>query len=50
MIVWINGAFSAGKTSAACELIDLIPNSTFYDPELIGGDCATCCPRRSSPK
>ncbi|MFE4452176.1 NUDIX domain-containing protein [Streptomyces sp. NPDC056796] len=37
MIVWINGAFSAGKTSAACELIDLIPNSTFYDPGLTGG-------------
>jgi 8-oxo-dGTP pyrophosphatase MutT (NUDIX family) len=37
VIVWINGAFGAGKTSAARELIDLIPNSTFYDPELIGG-------------
>ncbi|GAA4929929.1 NUDIX domain-containing protein [Streptomyces coeruleoprunus] len=37
MIVWINGAFGAGKTSAARELIDLIPNSTLYDPELIGG-------------
>ncbi|WP_069174012.1 NUDIX hydrolase [Streptomyces griseus] len=36
MIVWINGASGAGKTSAANELIDLIPNSTFYDPELIG--------------
>ncbi|WP_149182866.1 NUDIX domain-containing protein [Streptomyces sp. TRM49041] len=36
MIVWINGAFGAGKTSAARELIDLIPNSTLYDPELIG--------------
>ncbi|MFF3244188.1 NUDIX domain-containing protein [Streptomyces sp. NPDC002870] len=37
MIVWINGAFGAGKTSTARELIDLIPNSTLYDPELIGG-------------
>ncbi|MFD3354187.1 NUDIX domain-containing protein [Streptomyces fradiae] len=37
MIVWINGAFGAGKSSAARELIDLIPNSTLYDPELIGG-------------
>ncbi|MGW7417697.1 NUDIX hydrolase [Streptomyces sp. NPDC054863] len=36
MIVWINGAFGAGKTSTARELIDLIPNSTFYDPEVIG--------------
>ncbi|MFI1016928.1 NUDIX domain-containing protein [Streptomyces sp. NPDC020965] len=36
MIVWINGAFGAGKTTTAQELIDLIPNSTLYDPELIG--------------
>ncbi|MFJ8750366.1 NUDIX domain-containing protein [Streptomyces sp. NPDC102441] len=36
MIVWINGAFGAGKTSAAYELIDLIPNCTFYDPEVTG--------------
>ncbi|MGW4032388.1 NUDIX hydrolase [Streptomyces sp. NPDC004838] len=36
MIVWINGAFGAGKTTTAGELIDLIPNSTLYDPELIG--------------
>ncbi|MFF1512196.1 NUDIX domain-containing protein [Streptomyces sp. NPDC058326] len=36
MIVWINGAFGAGKSSTARELVDLIPNSTLYDPELIG--------------
>ncbi|MFE6041292.1 NUDIX domain-containing protein [Streptomyces sp. NPDC056452] len=46
MIVWINGAFSAGKTSAACELIDLIPNSTFYDPELIGGGLRHLLPQK----
>ncbi|MBM7442924.1 NUDIX hydrolase [Streptomyces sp. HB132] len=46
MIVWINGAFSAGKTSAACELIDLIPNSTFYDPELIGGGLRGLLPQK----
>ncbi|MFE7131793.1 NUDIX domain-containing protein [Streptomyces sp. NPDC057638] len=34
MIVWINGAFGAGKTSTAQELIDLIPHSTLYDPEV----------------
>lgn len=45
MIVWINGAFSAGKTSAARELIDLIPNSTMYDPELIGGALPLLLPR-----
>ncbi|MFD4635323.1 NUDIX domain-containing protein [Streptomyces sp. NPDC058284] len=37
MIVWINGTFGAGKTSAARELIELIPNSTLFDPEVIGG-------------
>ncbi|MFD5876211.1 NUDIX domain-containing protein [Streptomyces sp. NPDC060322] len=46
MIVWINGAFSAGKTSAACELIDLIPNSTFYDPELTGGALRRLLPQK----
>ncbi|MGI5192419.1 NUDIX hydrolase [Streptomyces sp. CA-288835] len=35
-VVWINGAFGAGKTTTARELIDLIPNSTLFDPELIG--------------
>ncbi|MDQ0785567.1 NUDIX hydrolase [Streptomyces sp. B3I8] len=37
MIVWVNGAFGAGKTTTARELIDLIPNSTLFDPEVIGG-------------
>jgi 8-oxo-dGTP pyrophosphatase MutT (NUDIX family) len=36
MIVWLNGAFGAGKTSTAGELLDLIPGSVLYDPELIG--------------
>lgn len=37
MIVWVNGAFGAGKSTTARELIDLIPNSTLFDPEVIGG-------------
>ena len=36
MIVWINGAFGAGQTTTARELIELIPNSTLFDPEVIG--------------
>jgi 8-oxo-dGTP pyrophosphatase MutT (NUDIX family) len=36
VIVWINGAFGAGKTTTARELIDLIPNSTLFDPEVVG--------------
>ncbi|MFD9425557.1 MULTISPECIES: NUDIX hydrolase [unclassified Streptomyces] len=46
MIVWVNGAFGAGKTSAACELIDLIPNSTLYDPELTGGGLRALLPQK----
>ncbi|MGW3957178.1 NUDIX hydrolase [Streptomyces sp. NPDC004752] len=37
MIIWVNGAFGAGKTTTARELIDLIPNSELFDPEVIGG-------------
>ncbi|MFE9609693.1 NUDIX domain-containing protein [Streptomyces sp. NPDC006012] len=44
MIVWINGAFGAGKTATARELIDLIPNSTLFDPEVIGGALAHLLP------
>ncbi|MFG3100889.1 NUDIX domain-containing protein [Streptomyces sp. NPDC048182] len=36
-VVWINGAFGAGKTTTARELIDLIPHSTLFDPEHVGG-------------
>jgi len=36
-VVWINGAFGAGKTATARELIELIPNSTLFDPEVVGG-------------
>ncbi|MFI8521978.1 NUDIX domain-containing protein [Streptomyces sp. NPDC085481] len=46
MIVWINGAFGAGKTSTARELVDLIPNSTLYDPELTGGALSRLVPQK----
>ncbi|MEV6792926.1 NUDIX domain-containing protein [Streptomyces sp. NPDC051320] len=46
MIVWVNGAFSAGKTSTARELVDLIPNSTFYDPEVLGGTLRFLLPQK----
>ncbi len=36
MIIWLNGAFGAGKTSCAYELKRRIPNSYVYDPENIG--------------
>ena len=36
MLIWINGAFGAGKTSVADELNHRLPNSMIYDPEIIG--------------
>ncbi|MEO3756113.1 NUDIX domain-containing protein [Streptomyces sp. B6B3] len=36
MIIWLNGAFGSGKTTAAQELLDLVPGSALYDPELVG--------------
>ncbi|MWV44288.1 AAA family ATPase [Paenibacillus sp. HJL G12] len=36
MIIWVNGAFGAGKTQTAHELQRRIPNSYIYDPENAG--------------
>lgn len=44
MIVWLNGAFGAGKTTAAYELLDLLPGSMLYDPELVGAGLRAMLP------
>ncbi|MFS0728134.1 AAA family ATPase [Paenibacillus sp. 1P07SE] len=36
MIIWLNGAFGSGKTTAAYELQRRLPDSYVYDPENIG--------------
>lgn len=36
MIIWINGAFGAGKTSVADILVQQIDNAVIFDPEGIG--------------
>lgn len=36
MIIWINGAFGAGKTTAAYALHRRLENSFVYDPENVG--------------
>ncbi len=36
MIIWINGAFGAGKTTSAYELNRRLPNSFVFDPENFG--------------
>ncbi|MER7759295.1 NUDIX domain-containing protein [Streptomyces sp. NPDC097619] len=46
MIVWINGAFGAGKTSTARELAGLIPDASPYDPEVIGGALRRLLPQK----
>lgn len=36
MLIWINGAFGAGKTTTAFELHRRLPDSYIYDPENLG--------------
>nr|WP_206323807.1 NUDIX domain-containing protein [Streptomyces sp. HNM0574] len=44
-MVWLNGAFGAGKTTTAHELLDLLPGSTLYDPELLGAGLRQMLPK-----
>lgn len=46
MIIWVNGAFGAGKTSAARELLGLIPESTLYDPDVTGSGLRRLLPEK----
>ena len=46
MIVWLNGAFGAGKATTARELVELIPGSRLYDPELVGHELGRMLPRK----
>jgi 8-oxo-dGTP pyrophosphatase MutT (NUDIX family)/predicted kinase len=46
VIVWLNGTFGAGKTSAARELLDLLPGSLLYEPELIGSGLRLLLPEK----
>lgn len=36
MIIWLNGAFGAGKTTVAAELREIVPDSRIFDPETVG--------------
>jgi hypothetical protein len=36
MIIWINGAFAAGKTTLARELERRLPDAMPFDPEYVG--------------
>ncbi len=45
MIIWLNGAFGAGKTQTAYALRRRLPGSYVYDPENIG----YCLPHNVPP-
>ncbi|TDD48531.1 ATP-binding protein [Nonomuraea terrae] len=36
MIIWLNGTFGAGKTSTARELLPIVPEARYFDPEQVG--------------
>jgi hypothetical protein len=36
VIIWLNGPFGIGKTTAAQALVQRLPDGLLYDPELIG--------------
>jgi len=36
VIIWLNGAFGAGKTSTAAELAGMLPGARQFDPEWVG--------------
>jgi len=48
MLIWINGAFGAGKTSVAKALAERISESMLYDPEVIGTAVGSLVPKSSS--
>lgn len=45
MIIWINGAFGAGKTQAAYELLRRTDRSVLCDPEVVGYGLHRMVPR-----
>lgn len=46
MIVWLNGPFGVGKTTTARALLDLLPDSTLFDPDVVGDALRTLLPRK----
>jgi len=36
VIIWLNGAFGAGKTTTAAELAGTMPSARLFDPEMVG--------------
>ena len=36
VIIWLNGAFGAGKMTTAAELTGTMPSARLFDPEMVG--------------
>src|SRR5712692_9841016 len=36
VLIWLNGPFGIGKSSAAEALVERLPDSLLFDPELLG--------------
>jgi AAA domain len=36
VIIWLNGAFGAGKTTTAAQLAAIMPGARLFDPEMVG--------------
>jgi adenylylsulfate kinase-like enzyme len=48
VVIWINGAFGAGKTTLAQELHGRLPDSMLFDPESVGSILRDCFPAAAS--
>lgn len=48
MIIWLNGAFGAGKTQTAYELKRRLPGSMVYDPEVAGAFLQKVIPKEAA--
>ena len=49
MLIWLNGAFGAGKTSVARVIVSTRPEATLVDPEQIGFLLRRLLPKREPP-
>ncbi len=48
MIIWVNGAFGAGKTTLCDELVERVPDAMLFDPEWVGHILAQWVPEAES--
>lgn len=49
MIIMLNGTFGVGKTTVARQLVQQLPQSLFYDPEIVGSALLRLYPAARRP-